>query len=275
MVEEMKHKGSKLHIPHLMRDPSRRFRIKCGMCAGVAVFWLLASGFWLQAEARPIITDVSDRHIKINAKFSGKQILLYGARVEAGNVIIVLRGPDNDYVVRKKENIGGLWVNTSSLEFRNVPQIYRIAASAPLEKIDSDILFKKLGIGFDTIDLRPKKSSSGVDPAEFTKALKSRLQRDGMFDFDVINLPFLEGTLFRIRLEFPAKIRDGIYTAEIYSFDDGQLLGMQSIPIQAQKAGLEAFIYNYAHSNPALYGLIAILIPVGAGLLAGRLFKKF
>jgi len=167
----------------------------------LVLFCLIICGFWLKAEARPIITDVSDRHIKINAKFSGKEILLYGARVEAGNIIIVLRGPDNDYVVRKKENIGGLWINTSSLEFRNVPQIYRIAASATLEKIDAEILFRKMGIGFDTIDLMPKKSRDGIDAQEFTKALKNKLQRDGMFDFDVINLPFLEGTLFRIRLD--------------------------------------------------------------------------
>lgn len=235
----------------------------------------LIIGLSTKAEARPIITDVSDRFIKINAKFSGKEILLYGARVEAGNVIIVLRGPDNDYIVRKKENIGGIWVNTSSLEFHNVPQIYRIASSAPLEKINADVLFKKMGIGFDTIDLKPKKSKDSIDEKEFTKALKNKLESDGMFDFDVINLPFLEGTLFRIRLDFPAKIRDGIYTAEIYSFDDGQLSGMQSIPIHAKKSGMEALIYNHAHEYPALYGLIAILIPVGAGLLAGRLFKKF
>ena len=123
--------------------------------------------------------------------------------------------------------------------------------------------------------MQPEKSIGNIDRREFANALKDRMQRDGMFDFDVINLPFLEGTLFRIRLNFPAKIRDGVYTAEIYSFDDGQLAGMQSIPIAARKSGLEAFIYNYAHSNPALYGLMAILAPIAAGLLAGRLFKKF
>ena len=226
------------------------------------------------ANARPMITDLSDRSIKINAKFSGKEILLYGARVEAGNIIIVLRGPDNDYIVRKKENIGGIWVNTSSLEFKHVPQIYRIAASAPLAKIDADILFKQLGIGLDTIDLQPVKSVKGVNNGEFVNALKDQLQRDEMFDFDVINLPLLEGTLFRIRLNFPAKIRDGVYIAEIYSVDDGQLTGMQSIPIEAKKSGIEAFIYNYAHANPALYGLIAIIVPAFAGIAAGRLFKK-
>lgn len=227
------------------------------------------------SHARPMITDLSDRNIKINAKFSGKEILLYGARVEAGNIIVVIRGPSANYIVRKKENMNGLWVNTSSVEFKNVPGFYRVASSASFSKINSDILLNKMGIGFDTIDLAGEKSSPSVDIAEFEKALKNRMERDDMFNVEVINLPFLEGTLFRIRINFPAKIGEGIYTAEIYSFDDSQLLGVQSIPIEAKKAGLEAFIYDSAHEYPAVYGLAAIFVAISAGLLAGRLFKKF
>ena len=97
---------------------------------------------------------------------------------------------------------------------------------------------------------------------------------ENLYNSQPINLPLLEGTLFRIRINFPEKIVSGTYIAEIYSFDDGELRGIQSIPIAVDKVGLEALIYDTAHNNPALYGFLAILIAVLMGWLAGNLFRK-
>jgi hypothetical protein len=66
----------------------------------------------------------------------------------------------------------------------------------------------------------------------------------------------------------------GVYNAEIYSFNEGQLIGMQSIPINVEKVGVEATIYNFAHEHPALYGLFAVLMALGMGWVAGSLFNK-
>ena len=224
--------------------------------------------------ARPMITDLSERQIKITAKFTGKDILLYGARVEAGNIVVVIRGPEGKFLVRKKENIGGIWINTASVEYDNVPLFYRIASSENLSKLDADDLLNKMGIGKNTIQFKTNEKNKDVNIDEFKQALLAKLQNDKLFDFDIINLPFLEGTLFRIRVRFPAKITEGNYTAEIYSFNEGQLQGMQSIPINVKKVGLEAFVYNAAHHHPAVYGLLCIVMAIGTGLLAGRIFKK-
>ena len=237
----------------------------------VFLFTLLAAA---RADARPMITDLSDRNVKITAKFSGKDILLYGARVEAGNIVIVIRGPDKKYIVRKKENIHGLWVNTESVEFKEVPEFYQIASSSELSKLEADNLLEKLGIGFNTVKFRSNNKDSADIVAEFEEALKTKKEADRLFYFETINLPFLEGTLFRMHINFPSKISDGIYMAEIYSFSDGQLTGMQSIPIEAKKSGIEALIYNTAHDEPMLYGLGSILIAVATGLFAGRFLKR-
>lgn len=227
-----------------------------------------------EANARPMITDMSERKIDIHAKFTGKELLLYGARVEAGDIVVAIRGPKGDYVVRKKEDIGGIWINTSSVKFSNVPQFYLLAASESFNNIDAETLRKKLEIGFDTLEFKAEPSAASTDINDFEKALVKKLEEDKLLTPEVVELPLLEGTLFRIRINFPEKIVSGIYTAEIYSFDDGELRGIQAIPINVKKVGLEAFIYEIAHEQPALYGLLAIIIAIGMGWLAGNIFKK-
>lgn len=240
------------------------------ICAFLLAFLLLPH----PANARPMITDLSERKIHIDAKFTGKELLLYGARVEAGDIVVVIRGPQNDYVVRKKEDIGGIWINTKSVRFEHVPQFYLVAASRDFSHIDAETLKHQLGIGFDTIQLHGIAASASTEINEFQKAILAKLETDGLLNSETITLPLLEGTLFRIRIPFPEKIVQGVYAAEIYSFNDGEMRGMQTIPIIVKKVGSEAFIYESAQNSPALYGIVAILLAIAMGWVAASLFRK-
>lgn len=226
------------------------------------------------ALARPMITDLSERKIDINASFTGKEILLYGARVEAGQIVVVMRGPVGNFMVRKKERIAGMWINTGSVKFTGIPQFYRIASSRDLDKLDAAILMDNLQVGMDTKDFNYKSRLDNKEIQGYKDALLDKLKKDELIDFEVLNLPFLEGTLFRIRVNFPEKVLPGIYSAEIYSFNEGRLAGMQSIPIKIEKVGIEATVHNFANDRPALYGIFAIFIAGLMGWAAGSLFRK-
>ena len=240
----------------------------------IIIILLIFLAFSSNAGARPMITDLSERKIDINANFTGKEILLYGARVEAGQIVVLIRGPVGNFMVRKKERIAGMWVNTGSVKFTDIPQFYRIASSRDLKKLDADTLLNTLQIGMDTKDFKYKAKVDDKEIEGYKQALLDKLEKDDLIDFQVFNLPFLEGTLFRIRVNFPEKVLPGVYNAEIYSFNEGRLVGMQSIPITVQKVGIEATVHNFANDHPALYGLFAIFIAAFMGWLAGTIFKK-
>ena len=226
------------------------------------------------ALARPMITDLSERKIDINAGFTGKEILLYGARVEAGQIVVVIRGPVGNFMVRKKERIAGMWVNTGSVKFTEIPQFYRIASSRDLDKLDAGVLLDNLQVGMNSRNFKYKAKVNNSEIDGYKKALLEKLEKDELIDFEVFDLPFLEGTLFRIRANFPEKVLPGVYSAEIYSFNEGRLVGMQSITIRVEKVGLEATVHDFANNRPALYGLFAIFIAAFMGWLAGNLFRK-
>ncbi len=82
------------------------------------------------------------------------------------------------------------------------------------------------------------------------------------------------GRLFRTRVFFPSNVPTGRYTAEVYLLRGGVIIGNQSTPLVVHKVGLEADVFRFAHQQSALYGIIAIVIALGAGWLAGVVFRK-
>ena len=65
------------------------------LCLMMMVFWSLP------LQAKPVIADLSDYDIRIDSSFTGTSLLLFGARNEPGDVIVVVRGPKKKFVVQK------------------------------------------------------------------------------------------------------------------------------------------------------------------------------
>ena len=91
-----------------------------------------------------IEADVSARNIAVTSDFNGTQIVVFGAvdgsqqpSAESGyyDVIIVVEGVPSRMVVRRKGNVAGLWLNTASVIFDNVPSYYAVASNRPIDEI--------------------------------------------------------------------------------------------------------------------------------------------
>ena len=60
---------------------------------------------------------------------------MFGALDMPGDVIVVVRGPLQRQIVRRKSRVSGIWLNTSAATFGNVPAFYAVAANRPLVDI--------------------------------------------------------------------------------------------------------------------------------------------
>ena len=223
--------------------------------------------------ARSVIADLSLRSVEIDSGFTGTEILLFGARIDAGDVVVVVRGPELSYIVRKKDKVAGVWVNKRQVKFEDVNGFYSVAANRPLEEIRNDYLLSSLNIGTDNLPL-VIKGPPVLEEAEFKSAFLERKVSDKLFTPEVGKVSFIGDTLFRTIVRFPENIPRGTYTAEVYLFSDGQLSGVQSTPILVYKKGFDAFIYDFSYRYPAAYGVLAVIIALVAGWIAGSLFRK-
>jgi len=244
---------------------------------GIVIGAVLLLGALVAAEGRAdaLVADLSKHLVAITTGFAGTDVLLFGAIDGPGDVVVVVRGPDRPAVLHRKSRIAGIWINTAKMTFDSVPSFYAIAASRPLEDIAEDAVLARnqMGVHRLAIDLPPAKASPGVAQA-WKDALIRRNQAHGLYAVGVASLTFLGERLFRTDVFFPANVPTGTYQAQVYLLRDGEVASAQTTPLIVGKIGVEAEIFDFAHNQSALYGVIAILLALLAGWLAHIAFRK-
>ena len=244
---------------------------------GFLIACLAGGAIALPAAAQPrtdeLIADLSSREIAITTGFAGTDLLLFGAVDGTGDIIIVVRGPKRREVVRRKQRVAGVWVIGQSVAFDDVPAFYFLASTRPLRDIASDAVLAPRRIGADNLRIVPA-SRADMGRGEFRRALLRTKSRSGLYGESEGAVKVIGGRLFRTRVFFPSNVPTGAYTAEIYLLRNGVIIGSKSTPLVVHKIGLEADIFQFAHQQSVLYGIIAIAIALGAGWLAGVVFRR-
>jgi len=226
-------------------------------------------------RGQPLVADLSDHLIAVTAGFSGAKLLLFGALDEgvANDVVVVIRGPDRDAVVRRKSQVAGVWVNRDSVRFGSVPTFYYVASNRPLADITSGRVLARRGIGLEQLAFKTIGGKRPDLPA-FHEALIRNREGSGLFNDAEGQVRMLGGRLFRTDVVFPSNVPTGSFNVTTYLFRGGDLISAQTTPLIVSKVGIGARVFEFAHRYAALYGIAAIAIALFAGWLAGAAFRK-
>lgn len=226
------------------------------------------------APCAPLVADISNKEIAITTGFAGADLLLFGALDAQGDVVVVVRGPARREIVRRKERVVGVWLNGESVAFNDVPGYYFVAASRPLDEVAPSETLKRHQIGIERLCLPSSNQTTPCSSGDFREGLVRAMQNRDLYTEMPAPVTVLDNRLFRTTIGFPANVPTGVYTAEVYLFRDGRLASTAKTPVIVRKAGIEARIYDFAHERAALYGIVAILIALMAGWVAGAVFRK-
>jgi uncharacterized protein (TIGR02186 family) len=238
-----------------------------------ALTLLLLAGLRPAGAQAPLIADLDDHLIAITTGFAGADVLLFGTTDGPGDVIVVVKGPTADVEVLRKERVGGIWINRKGLGYQNVPAVYMLAASKPLEELLPEDQRAYYQMGIENIRMVP------VDPRDsdskaFGTALIHAKQKFGLFSDVPARILFIGDRLFRVNLRVPSTVPTGTYLAEVYLVRDQKVVGAQTTPLVISKIGFGADIYDFAHRHSAAYGVIAILVALFAGWMAHLAFRR-
>ncbi|MDA7704971.1 TIGR02186 family protein [Rickettsiales bacterium] len=218
----------------------------------------------LEISARPIISGISSSNIEIDTNFSGEEILLFGSKDIFGDIFIIVRGPKKDYMVNKKGQILGVWINKERLKFIDSNSYY--ATFGDHRALRDSRLFSALEMSQKDIDfniLQPKEHSV---KEEFKLEFIKNFTDNNLYMENSGEIDFLDENLFKVMLKFPKNISEGVYNVEIYLMEGGNLGAFQSIPIYVDKVGFSANISKMAREQPLRYGILAVLIAICASL---------
>ncbi len=234
------------------------------------------------APREEVVSDISTREISIQSNFTGIEILIFGSIDLSGaaepdkdiyDVIVVLRSPNQAIVARRKERIAGIWANGTGKVYPTVPGFYAVLSSRPLRAITSDETLKTLGIGLNNIDLgRPVKSDP--DEETFHSTVVRLKEKQLLFQEHDDGVTFIGRSLFRASVDLPVNVPIGRYTADVYLFRDGKVVSKNQSTLEVSQAGFERAIYLMAFNHPLIYGLIAVLLAVLAGLTGWAVFRR-
>jgi uncharacterized protein (TIGR02186 family) len=224
-----------------------------------------------------LVSGLSQDTVEITSNYTGTDIVVFGAiehpeETGARDIVVVVRGPDADMIVRKKSRIAGIFLNRDQARLYDMPSYYFIASTRPVDKIAPSYTLQSHSIGLDNIT--PSHIASRHDPEPFRAALIAHKQHDGLYGETPSGVEFLSPTLFRARIPVPATVPRGQYNVEVYLFRDGTVISAQSTPLFIDQTGLERRLYNFAHESPLSYGLSTVLMATLLGWLSSVVFRR-
>ena len=219
--------------------------------------------------------DLSEKEIKIQTDFNGKEIIIFGILKDNQNTIISIKGPNKDTRVLKKEKILGLWFNTKKVIYKKIPSLFFITSSAPIKEILNEDTIIKEKLYFDGLLV------NAITRRDFIDHKDLNLWNNNLINIQVSNNLFkeydfknVEDKLFQTRVYFPANSIPGQYNVTTYQIENKIIKSKKNRVINIKKTGIGEIIYRFANEKPAAYGLIAIFFAIISGLIAATAFRR-
>ncbi len=212
--------------------------------------------------------------VDITTGFSGARIDLFGIKPVAGDIAVVVSGPERELRVRRKESVLGLWINRRSVTFHSVPVYYDYALSRPEEALAPLEVRRAQRIGLDALTFDPETTEDPEDLARFQEGLIRSQQIAGLYPLKAKPVVFLNDTFFRTTLTVPPDVPTGEYTIRTFLIHDGRVSAVRETPLRIAQVGFPARVYLFAQENGFLYGLCTVLMAVMAGAGAHVFLRK-
>lgn len=235
---------------------------------------VIALAAWSMPARAALLVDLSKHLVAITAGFTGTDVLLFGAAEEAGELAVVIRGPEADLTVRRKDRILGIWVNADEMTFVRAPTFYAVAATKPLEELAPPAVLQRHGIGLPYMRFEPSRPAPASEVAEFREGLVRSKQREGIYAEEPVPITFLTGRLFRADLSFPSNVPTGTYSVEVFLIRNGEIVAAQTTPLVVSNVGVGADVMLFAHNHSIFYGLFSIVLACVAGWAASAAFRR-
>jgi uncharacterized protein (TIGR02186 family) len=235
-----------------------------------------------QAEPR-LVPEVSNRQIEIRYSFTGEELLLYGAIIYPGgrppqgsptDVAVVIKGPLERIVVREKRKVMGIWMNVGRTRFRSAPAFYAVASSRPINRIVDERTAAIYELGVGNLQLSPGGGSQTEEMQRFESGLIELRRRSRLYAEYPGGVSITEGVLYTARINIPARVPVGTYTAETFLIRDGRVVAGAAREIRIEKLGFEGFVARAAERWSLAYGIAAVAVSLFLGWAASVVFAR-
>lgn len=212
------------------------------------------------------------------------QMTISGTVPEGSQVILKIVSPGKTFNLNKSgKGLGFVWLPISHAEVSKLPGMYALLSSGKISGLLTPEQQKTLGLSPDYQEIYaraelhykepPKVSEAAQLKKEYLAGLIRIQEEGGLYQVREKGIQ-LSGNQFTAQLKHPADAPLGEYNVTCYAVKDGQAQILAQDKFQVRQTGLAEWLTQQASSNAVIYGFLAALIAVGAGILVGLIFKK-
>ncbi len=241
------------------------------------VMGIVFNAAMLRAE-EPFKATVFPDHILIDAFYNGTSVSISGILPSDCDAVIRLTGEAVNLRMKKKGKVFGiLWMNLDTLTFESVPSVFMLNTAKKIEELaetrKKDAPVWQIGMSSlsDHIILKPERTDRNDLVAELLK-LK---EYEGLYAL-ISDIRYIPGKDNKKRFEadfkIPPKLLPGTYKIEVYAIRHGDIAARYEHSLTVKPEGFTEVLSKLAFEHSALYGVLATLIAVAAGLLTGVIF---
>jgi len=231
-------------------------------------------------SAQALTCSVTPDNIPITLSYHGAQLTITGQSASTDDLIVTITSEPADTALKYKEKVGGLvWMKKGSLEFKDAPRVYLLHSTADLSRILGAAELNQHLLGFDALrgHIRIEDSQGNeADGKWFDEYLKFKKQ-EKVYDAQegtIVRQHGVEGNTYQVEVSWPYQAPPGTYKVEVFAARDGKVVDRAATQFEVKSTGITSILSKMAFDQAGLYGIMAVVIALIAGLAVGAIFKK-
>ena len=229
--------------------------------------------------APPVSVQIEPNLVSIGAMYNGAPVVATGEIPNDAQVILLVTGDREDTVLSEKGKVFGLlWMNTGEVTLQGAPTVYMLYLSETDSPEGSgNARWRDVGAGFESLRKQIAiNSSNGKADLDFDEFLKLK-RKEGLYAIhkDALAYGKEEGAVrtFSCKMFIPPRMHQGTYEVTAIVIKDGKVLKKVTEQLKIERAGFTKFMTGLALNHGTLYGVMACLVALMAGLFMGLVFK--
>jgi uncharacterized protein (TIGR02186 family) len=248
----------------------------------IPIVIMIVSFMW-HAQPADSMVSVKAKHepnlISIGTFFNGTTLTVSGKVATENEVVVIVKGKQEELTLKKKgKALGFLWMNLGDVHFKNVPNLYILYSSKGImELAASDAkAWEQLGIGFEYLKKEMEIEAVQAKRDDLAKEFFKLKQHQGFYASHPGEISFGEksGTekSFKALVWIPPRIFPDEYQVQVMEIHNGMIVGNSMDQLKVEEQGVPAMISSLAFNHSLLYGFLAVLIAIAAGLVMDFFF---
>jgi uncharacterized protein (TIGR02186 family) len=216
---------------------------------------------------------VEPARARIGVFYDGVRLTI-SADVDSGMAVAFLvSGPAGTIALRTQARVWGtFWAPSGHVTFEHIPAVYLLRTSDSLQDVASATVLRPLGLGYDSFRPDPAQRTASAFFPELIRLKESeRLFRILAGGVGMEPAPD-GGRRVTAAIALPARAPAATYRVQLFGFRDGRLVLRSEGAFELSHGTFNALVGSLAREHGLAYGIVAVVVAVGAGLLVGLVF---